>query len=216
MWYSGEASWGNLGKVRRLLQQEEHHNVWRHWAKLPNESAEWAKGIIVIITFSSWIISLITRGCSLCVIRSDHSWRPTWTERKTGSCINYLNTSKKSPSSMTSVGSTTNTGRGKGRLPSAHLNNPNSWIEACRVCLANTWTRWRLCHYITVTGDQEGFVSLWLRLLSSFCDVAMLQEDLPPHLEPCSCCSILTKQLCGFWQATHDEKCCSDWLKFSE
>lgn len=86
---------------------------------------------------------------SVCVIRSDHSWRPTWTERKTGSCINYLNTSKKSPSLMTSVVSTTNTGRGKHRLQSAQINNAKSWIEPCCVCLADTWTWRHLCHYIT-------------------------------------------------------------------
>lgn len=73
-------------------------------------------------------------------IRSDHSWRPTWTERKTGSCINYPNTSKKSPSSMTSVASITNTGRGKHRPRSAHINNTNSWTELAHVCLANTWS----------------------------------------------------------------------------
>lgn len=39
--------------------------------------------------------------------------------------------------------------------------------------------------------NQEGFVRLSLHLLSSFCDVAMLQEDLPPQLLSCRSCSIL-------------------------
>lgn len=151
--YSGEASWRDMGKVRRVLQQEKHHNVWRHWAKLPYESTEWTKGRRHHRHYHLLFLNHFryNRGCFLCVIRSDPSWRPTRTEKKTGSCINYLNTSKKSPSLMTSVVSTTNTGRGKRRLPSARINNSNSWIEPCCVCLANTWAWWRLCHYITVT-----------------------------------------------------------------
>lgn len=144
MSYSGEASWRNMGKVRRVLQQEEHYNVWWHWTKLPYEPTEWTKGrrrhfydhllFLCQFCFNARLLFF------LYAIRSDPSWRPTWTERKTGSCINYPNTSKKSPSSMTSAVWTTNTGRGKGRLPSARINNTNSWIEPCCVCSANNIT----------------------------------------------------------------------------
>lgn len=33
--------------------------------------------------------------------------------------------------------------------------------------------------------SEEGFASLWLYLLISFCDVAMMKEELPPQLLPC-------------------------------
>lgn len=56
MVFSGKAAWCDMGKVRRVLQQEEHHNVWRHWTKLPYESTERTKGkwpatILIIIIF---------------------------------------------------------------------------------------------------------------------------------------------------------------------
>lgn len=49
---------------------------------------------------------------TLCV-RSDLSWRPISTERRTESSLNWLNTWKRSPSLMTSADWTTNTGRGR-------------------------------------------------------------------------------------------------------
>lgn len=53
--------------------------------------------------------------------RSDRSWRPILTGRRTGSYTNYLSTSKKSPSLMTSADSTTNTGRGRTYAHRTHL-----------------------------------------------------------------------------------------------
>lgn len=141
--------WGKYGEFYNRRNTIMFDDIGRNFLMNPQNGLK-VNRIIVVIFFSSLIISVMMQDCFLCVIRSDHSWRPTWTERKTGSCINCLNTSKKSPSSMTSVVSTTNTGRGKHRVPSAHINNANSWIEPCCVCLANTWTWWRLCHYITV------------------------------------------------------------------
>lgn len=145
--------WGKYGEFYNRRNTIMFDDIGRNFLMNPQNGLK-VGGNVVIILLSSLIVSVLTRGCFLCVIRSDHSWRPTWTERKTGSCINYLNTSKKSPSSKTSVVSTTSTGRGKRRPPSAHINNARSWIEPCCVSLANTWTWLRLCRYITVTVED--------------------------------------------------------------
>lgn len=117
----GEAPRCDMGEVRRILQQEEHHHVWWHRTQLSHEPTEWSKG-----TLSAWSSSSrsslfhqhythqFPKLIWLCVcVRFDPLWRPILTGRRIGSCINYLSTSKRSPSLKTSVDSTTNTGRGR-------------------------------------------------------------------------------------------------------
>lgn len=132
--------WGKYEEFYNRRNTIMFDDIGRNFLMNPQNGLK-VGGAIFTIIFSSFVISVLTQGCFfLHAIRSDPSWRPTWTERKTGSCINYPNTSKKSPSSMTSAVSTTNTGRGKRRLPSACINNTNSWIEPCCVCSANNIT----------------------------------------------------------------------------
>ena len=67
----GEASGGDLGEVRRVLQQEEHHHVWRHRTQLPHEPSERPEGALTLLLplglldfclkIKSWFISLKTR-----------------------------------------------------------------------------------------------------------------------------------------------------------
>lgn len=120
----GEASGCDMGEIRRILQQEEHHNVWWHRTKLPHESTERTEGSRPASPSLCWECSL-PHHCQLCAHmllklvlcvsvfdRSGPSWRLISTGRRTGSCINWLSTSKKLPSLRTSVDSTTNTGKG--------------------------------------------------------------------------------------------------------
>lgn len=105
-WSSGEALRCHMGEVWRILQQEEHDHVWRHWTELPHEPTEWTKGREPTLFF--YYILCLTFSCSSCSytlvlqnteyvlsFRSDPSWRLTWTERRTESSINWLSTLKK-------------------------------------------------------------------------------------------------------------------------
>lgn len=60
--YPGEAPRCDMGKVRRILQQEEYHNVWRHWTKFPHEPTEWTKGRWPAASSSS-LSSSLPRHC---------------------------------------------------------------------------------------------------------------------------------------------------------
>lgn len=105
-WSPGEALRCHMGEVWRILQQEEHDHVWRHWTELPHEPTEWTKGREPTLFF--YYILCLTFSCSSCSyalvlqnteyvlsFRSDPSWRLTWTERRTESSINWLSTLKK-------------------------------------------------------------------------------------------------------------------------
>lgn len=114
---AGKALRRDMGEVWRILQQEEHNHVWRYWTKLSHESTEWIKGIRPLLLSSSSPSPSSTHFVEtyflwMCV-RSDPLWRPISTGKRTGNFINWLSTSKKLPSLMTSVDSTINTGRGR-------------------------------------------------------------------------------------------------------
>lgn len=64
--------WGKYGEFYNRRNTIMFDDIGRNFLMNPQNGLK-VGGIIVIIIFSSLIISIITRDCFLCVIRSDHS-----------------------------------------------------------------------------------------------------------------------------------------------